>query len=204
MTSTVHVAVYDTLSDWELGYVTAHINKPDWQKRPGRYRTATVGVTRDPVTTMGGLRITPELAVDEIDPADSAMLIMAGLEPSARAAAKPFVDLARRFLDAGKPVAAICGATLELAAGGLLDDRAHTSNAPEFLTFAPAYAGAEHYVDAPAVTDRGLITASGIHPADFARHIFAELDLYDEDTATAWYELYGERRPEAFFKLMAS
>jgi putative intracellular protease/amidase len=200
----VHIAVYDTLSDWELGYVTAHINKADWQKQPGRYRTATVGVTREPITTMGGLRVTPEFSIDEIDPADSAMLIMAGLEASAANSAKPFVELARRFLDAGVPVAAICGATLELADGGLLDDRAHTSNAAEYLTFAPAYAGAEHYVDQPAVTDRGLITASGIQPADFARHIFAALDLYGPEAGTAWYELYGERRPEAFFKLMAS
>lgn len=200
----VHVAVYDTLSDWELGYVTAHINKPDWQKQPGRYRTATVGPTRDPITTMGGLRVTPEFAVDEVDPADSAMLIMVGLEPTATAAAKPFVELAKRFLDAGVPVAAICGATLELAGGGLLDDRAHTSNAVEFLKFAPAYAGAEHYVDQPAVSDRGLITASGIQPADFAKHIFAALDLYGPEVNEAWYELYGERRPEAFFKLMGS
>src|SRR5947208_14487698 len=97
----VHVAVYDTLSDWELGYVTAHINKPDWQKQPGRYRTATVGVTSDPITTMGGMRITPELTVDNVRPSDSAMLIMAGMEPYATEAVKPFVELARRFLDAG-------------------------------------------------------------------------------------------------------
>jgi putative intracellular protease/amidase len=200
----VHVAVYDTMSDWELGYVSAHINKPDWQKQPGRYRTATVGATRDPITTMGGLRVTPEFTVDEIDPAGSAMLIMVGLEPSATDQAKPFVELARRFLDAGVPVAAICGATLELAGAGLLDDRAHTSNAVEFLTFAPTYAGAARYVDQPAVTDRGLITASGIHPTDFARHIFTALDLYGPEIGQAWYELYGERRPEAFFKLMAS
>ena len=30
MTEIVHVAAYDTLADWEVGYATAHINKPLW------------------------------------------------------------------------------------------------------------------------------------------------------------------------------
>ena len=38
MTLTVHLAIYDTLSDWEAGYATAHINNGAWQREPGRYR----------------------------------------------------------------------------------------------------------------------------------------------------------------------
>ena len=72
-----------------------------------------------------------------------------------------FVDAARRWSEAGTPVAGICGATMGLARAGLLDDRRHTSNAPEQLS-PTGYAGAAHYVDAPAVTDRGVITAAAI------------------------------------------
>ena len=39
----VHMAVYDTLADWEVGHATAHINGDDWQREPGRYRVRTVG-----------------------------------------------------------------------------------------------------------------------------------------------------------------
>lgn len=42
---TVHLAVYDTLADWETGYAVAYLSKPDWQKHPGRYHVATVGET---------------------------------------------------------------------------------------------------------------------------------------------------------------
>src|ERR1022692_2088865 len=56
-TSTVHVAIFDTLADWEIGYATAHIRRAQWQREPGRYSITTVGPTRAPVTTMSGLRI---------------------------------------------------------------------------------------------------------------------------------------------------
>src|SRR5689334_24969282 len=77
-TSTVHVAVFDTLADWETAYATAHIRRRDWRREPGRYDVATVGPTHEPVTTMGGVRILPDLALDELRPEDSAMLILAG------------------------------------------------------------------------------------------------------------------------------
>lgn len=73
------------------------------------------------------------------------------------------VDAARRWIEAGAPVAGICGATVCLAQSGLLDDRAHTSSAPEQLA-TTGYRGAQHYVDAAAVTDRNVITAGAESP----------------------------------------
>ena len=34
---TVHLAVYDTLADWEVGLATAHINNGEWQRQPGSH-----------------------------------------------------------------------------------------------------------------------------------------------------------------------
>lgn len=203
MTETVHVAVYDSLADWEIGYVTTAISNPAWQRQPGRYRIRTVGASREPVTTMGGLRIVPDVHLEEVDPADSAMLVLAGNDIWPTEAFAPFVDKARQFLDAGVPVAAACGATGALAAAGMLDDRSHTSNAAEFLQ-AVGYGGGHLYRDEPAVTDGDLITASGITPVDFARAIFARLDLYEPRVLDAWYALYGERDPRGYYDLMAS
>lgn len=81
------------------------------------------------------------------------------------------VDVARDFLDAGVPVAAICGATAGLARGGLLDARRHTSNVREYLE-ATGYGGAAYYRDEAVVADRDVITASAMAPLDFARAIF--------------------------------
>ena len=89
----------------------------------------------------------------------------------------------------GVPVAAICGATAGLARAGLLDRRRHTSNAASYLK-GTGYAGAELYVDAPAVCADGLITAGGMAPVEFAREIFAALALYEDEALEAWFQLY--------------
>jgi putative intracellular protease/amidase len=90
----------------------------------------------------------------------------------------PFTDAARRFLDAGVPVAAACGATFGLAVAGLLDNRAHTSNAAEYLA-ASGYGGGDRFRDEPAVVDGALITASGVAPVHFARAILDRLGVYE-------------------------
>jgi putative intracellular protease/amidase len=201
MTQYVHMAVYDTLADWEVGYATAHINGADWQREPGRYEIRTVGETLAPVRTKGGMAITPDLALDGLRVEDSAMLILPGADTWLTGGNAAFAKQARRFLDAGVPVAAICGATGGLAAEGLLDDRRHTSNAPEFVQ-AFGSKGADLYCDVPAVTDRGLTTASGTKPVDFAREVLAVLDLYTPEVLASWYKLYGLGDPAGYFELV--
>ncbi|MGS2807256.1 DJ-1/PfpI family protein [Nocardia sp. MW-W600-9] len=194
---TVHMAVYDTLADWEVGAATAHIANGSWHREPGTFQVKTVGLSTEPITTMGRLRVTPDLALADLDPADSAMLILPGADLWEGEELVPFADKARRFVDAGVPVAGICGATFGLAKAGLLDDRAHTSNAAEFLVYS-GYSGAEHYVEAPAVTDRDVITADGMSPFEFAREVFTRLDLYEPHVIEAWYKLFAHRDPAAY------
>jgi putative intracellular protease/amidase len=198
--TTVHMAVYDTLSDWEVGFATAHINNGLWQREPGRYRVVTVGESHEPVTTMGGMRVTPDVVLDELRPEDSAMLIMPGADGWLTGGNTSFAEKARQFLDAGVPVAAICGATGGLAAAGLLDGRQHTSNAAEFLA-ATGYGGGSLYRDEPAVTDGDLITATATAPVEFARHVLARLDLYEPAVLASWYKLYGLHDPAGYFEL---
>ncbi|GAA2136220.1 type 1 glutamine amidotransferase family protein [Glycomyces algeriensis] len=201
MAEHVHMAVYDTLADWEVGYATAHINNGNWQREPGRYQVVTVGASREPVRTMGGMSITPDIALDELGAEASAMLILPGADTWLAGGNGAFAKKARQFLEAEVPVAAICGATAGLAAEGLLDDRRHTSNAPEFLE-AFGSKGAALYCDLPAVTDRGLITASGTAPVDFAREVLGALELYTPEVLASWYKLYGLGDPAGYFELM--
>jgi putative intracellular protease/amidase len=198
--ATVHLAVYDTLADWEVGHVTAHINRPLWHRTPGRFQVRTVGASTDPITTMGGLRVTPDVTLAELRPEDSAMLVLPGNDIFTTDAFAPFTAKAREFLDAGTPVAAICGATAALALAGMLDNRPHTSNAVEFL-IGTGYGGKEYYRDEPAVIDGDLITASGVAPVEFARAILARLNVYEPGVLASWYKLYGEQDPAGFFEL---
>jgi putative intracellular protease/amidase len=199
---TVHAAVYDTLADWEVGYAIAHIDEPMWHKTPGRYTVTTVGAGREPITTMGGMRIMPDVSLVELRPSDSAMLIL-GNDIWATEAFVPFADKAREFLDVGVPVAAICGATGGLALAGLLDDRAHTSNAAEFLA-SVGYRGGHLYRDEPAVIDRNLITGRAQAPVEFARAILSRLDVYERTVLESWFKLYGKQDPAGFYELMSA
>ncbi|MFJ9324426.1 DJ-1/PfpI family protein [Streptomyces globisporus] len=194
---TVHLAVYDTFADWETGYATAHLTQ-------NGYTVRTVGLSREPVTTMGGLRVQPDLAWDELRPQDSALLILTGAAGwDTGETLAPFARAARIFLDAGVPVAAICGATAGLAREGLLDDRAHTS-AVSFYLAATGYAGGERYVEVDAVTDPGadgtarLVTAGPTEPVAFAREVFALLGVYDAKKLDAWYRLFHDSDASAY------
>ncbi|WP_432096448.1 DJ-1/PfpI family protein [Streptomyces sp. bgisy100] len=203
---TVHVAVYDTLADWEFGHATAHLRNTAYHRAPrDEVDVVAVSATGDPVTTMGGLRLLPGLGLDALRPEDSALLILPGAELwDSGAENAPFAAAARTFLDAGVPVAAICGATAGLAREGLLDDRDHTSGAAGYLAGQPGYRGAERYRETDAVRDRGLITAGPTEPVAFAREILAELDLMEPEVLDAWYRLFRHSDAGAFPVLMAA
>lgn len=184
---TFHLAVYDTLADYEYGHAAAHL--------PGG--VTTVGPGPEPVTTKAGLRLQPDLALAELRPEDSELLILPGADLWFGDALAPFARTARTFLAAGVPVAAICGATFGLAAEGLLDDRDHTSAAPEYLA-ASGYRGAARYQDTDAVTDGDLITAGPTEPVAFAREIFARLGTFAPEVLDAWFRLFTDSDPEAY------
>jgi putative intracellular protease/amidase len=187
----VHLAVYDTLADWETGHTTAYLARAGYEIR-------TVGPSEEAVTSIGGLRIQPADALDDVRPQDSSLLILPGADLwDASSDLAPFARKARAFLDAGVPVAAICGATAGLAREGLLDDRDHTS-AVSFYLAATGYKGGERYIDTDAVSDRNLVTAGPTEPVAFAREVFRLLGVYEGEVLDAWYRLYHDSDAAAF------
>ncbi|MGW2333600.1 type 1 glutamine amidotransferase family protein [Streptomyces sp. NPDC001685] len=187
----VCLAVYDTLADWETGHATAQLARAGYPVR-------TVGPTLAPVTSVGGLRVQPDLALADVRPSDAALLILPGADLwDAGDDLAPFARTARAFLDAGVPVAAICGATAGLAREGLLDDRDHTS-AVSFYLAATGYGGGDRYVDTDAVTDGSLVTAGPTEPVAFAREILRLLHVYDDEAVDAWYRLFHDSDAGAY------
>ncbi|MFI5528504.1 DJ-1/PfpI family protein [Kitasatospora sp. NPDC051853] len=203
---TVHLAVYDTLADWEYGYAVAHLRSGmAHRSSAGSVGIRTVGVGE--AVTMGGLRVLPELALDELTPEESALLILPGAELwDAGDELAPFAEKAAEFVAAGVPVAAICGATAGLARRGLLDGRAHTSAAAGYLGFQPGYQGSAGYREAEAVTseDGLLITAGPTEPVAFAREVLGRLDVMEPEVLDAWYRLFRHSDPSAYGVLEAA
>src|SRR5579884_237945 len=143
MNKTAHVAIYDGLADWEPGYLLAELRTGRFTGVP--FTIESVSESLDPVTTMGGLRLQPDTLLANVDPDDTDLLILPGATMWDAGGGHAYAELARRFLEAATPVAAICGATFGLARAGLLDDRRHTSAAAEYLA-ASGYQGTELYV----------------------------------------------------------
>lgn len=199
MTTTVHVAVYDTLADWEIGYLTAALAGTP-VRDPAAIRVLTVGSTIDPIRTKGGLRVVPDLAVSDLTPADSSLLVLPGADTWPDGLTE-FSTVAGEFIDAGVPVAAICGAVIGLASAGLLDDRAHTGADPSVVAV-PGYAGAAHYRNDPSVSDGLVVTASPVAPIEFARDVLELLAVCEPAKLDAWFRLYRHQDASAYYDLV--
>jgi putative intracellular protease/amidase len=197
--ATAHLAIYDTLADWEVGYLLVELRTGRFTGAP--WNIVTVAEQREPTTTMGGVRILPDMLLDDLDPASSELLILPGADLWDAGDGQPFAKAASRFVDAGVPVAAICGATAGLARAGVLDTRHHTSGAAEYL-MATGYAGADYYVNERAVVDGDLITAGPQSPVQFARATLGRLGLASEQTLEAYEALFHRGDPAAFPILM--
>ncbi|MFF2092402.1 type 1 glutamine amidotransferase family protein [Paenibacillus sp. NPDC058174] len=204
MNNTVYLYVFDTMSDWEAGYLTAELNT-------GRYfrqgvapaKIVTVGIEKTPVTTMGGLKIIPDVKVEECSIKDIDALILPGGNTWTEAIHEPILKIAAMCIEEGVVVGAICGATLGLAGAGLLDSRPHTSNDLAYLKMiCHSYSGEKHYKPECSVTDGKLITASGVAPLEFTVHVLKALDVFSPETLDAWYGLNKTHESRYFYDLM--
>lgn len=202
-TKIIYLFLFDTLSDWEIGYLVAGINNPMMQLNPQKYQLKTFSIDGKPVRTIGGLQITPDLSLSEVTLSDAEMLILPGGTKWDEDGNQEVIILAKKFHENHIKIAAICGATLGLAKSGLLDSIKHTSNSKGYLLNSH-YKGSEYYINELSVSDAGVITASGTAPLEFARDIFKELNLYKVEVLEAWYKLFKTSSPEAFVELMNS
>ena len=188
MPRTVRVLVFEGFADWEPAYALAEL------RRSGGRSVVTVGFDLRPVTSMGGLRVVPDQALADVQASDTEILILPGGD--FWESSYPRVELDRVLKDLvthAVPIAAICGGTLAVARAGLLNDRPHTSNMPGYIAeHAPEYSGDSLYQAIPAVNDRGVITASGLAPVEFAREIFRQLAIFSPTDDELWFNMFKQ------------
>ena len=202
----VHIYVYilDTLADWELGHVTAELHSGRFFKEEApRISFQTVGISKEPIRTMGGLMVVPDCPITDMVVSDESVLILPGANTWNDPKHGAILKKAEELLSVGGTVCAICGATAALAGVGLLDGRPHTSNGPGFLEiFAPGYGGQSYYIDQPSVSDHNLITASPTGALLWAKQIIEHLGVFQSNTLEAWYDYFSTGKPEHFYALM--
>ena len=185
-----YLLVVPGFADWEPAHALAEL------RRHGHYRVEVVGLTSDPVESMGGVRVQPTRVLGEVKPHDVAVFILPGGDRWEAEPPEPeLVALLERLSDQAVPVAAICAATVAITRAGLLRGRRHTSNGLAYLLEqVPGYLDAPQYVDAPAVRDRGLITASGLADVEFAKEILGELEVLSEADRALWADMFRSGR----------
>jgi len=185
MKNKAYLLVFDGLADWEPAHALCEINKS------GKFEVVTAGFSTTPVATMAGLKLTPDIAIDEINPDDASIFILPGGDMWEKKSDEKLKALLRRLHEATIPIAAICGATLEIARAGLTRGIRHTSNAREYLqAMVPEYKDGGLYVDELAVADKNIITASGLGCVDFAREVITQLNLYSAADTQIWFEMF--------------
>jgi putative intracellular protease/amidase len=149
------------------------------------YKVETVYATPGgaPVTSSGGMKVTPDLAAEDVKPADFDAVIVCGGTAWRSANPPEIAGLMRATRDAGIVLGLICDAAWAAARAGILDDVHHTSNGPGYLD-PSAYKGAALYRDTTgAVDDRRVVTAAGTSPVPFMTAVMEGLGLADENLA---------------------
>jgi len=206
MTRLVYLYVHDTMADWEPAYLLPELATGRFFKDPDqRYQTRLCGRTTDPVITMGGICLIPEMRINNIEPAPGRVLILPGSNTWLDPVHDQVLEKVRDFLGTEMIIGAICGATMGLARTGFLNNRPHTSNDLAVLkNFCPGYTGDIYYVSKPAVTDGNLITASGFSAVDFAYEVMKKMGVMRKTTLEAWYNLNLYKKPEYYYQLMES
>ena len=201
---TIYVYVLDTLADWELGYAIAELNSGRFFKKDApRVSLKTVGLTLEPIHTMGGMTVVPDCLIEDMAVSETSVLLLPGADTWNDPKHVAILGKAREFLSIGATVCAICGATAALANLGLLDQRPHTSNGPGFLEMvSPGYRGQSFYVDKPSYADNNLITASCTGALLWAKQIIEHVGVFQADTLESWYEYFRTGEGKYFFALM--
>jgi len=204
MVMNIFLYVLDTLADWEISFLIAEINSGRYLKKGSeKHRIIKVGNSLLPIKTMGGIEITPDIDVENMNMEKGDLVILPGADTWQNGSNQKIIDKIKENSDV--IVAAICGATAALADNGILDNRKHTSNDKEYLKMAcKNYRGESFYQYKNVVVDENLITATGIAPLEFTYEVIKRINIMESNTLEAWYGLFKTKEAKYFFGLMKS
>lgn len=174
----------ENFADWETALINATAR--------GYYGFETRFATPKgaPVTSFGGMSVTPQLALEAIRLDELDLLIVCGGTIWQTDQAPDIAALLAAAHERKIVIAGICDGTRALAQAGVLDKVLHTSNSAHNLA-ATRYAGGAYYRDVPyAVADQRVVTAPGTAPVSFTAEILRALGI-DDDNLKAYLAMHG-------------
>lgn len=154
-----------------------------------KFENITVGISKDVVNSIGGLKVVPDYDLTEASNLDFDTLILIGGNKWKETKCQQLDDFVKKCAAAGKTVAAICNASSYLASIGLLNDVDHTTNnLEETKQWAQSsYTNESSYKQQQCVTSKNIITANGSASLEFARDVMLKLGDIPEEGIMWWY-----------------
>lgn len=185
--NTVAIYLHDGFADWEIAYVLPFL-------RISHYNIITFSEAENKIHSMGGLTLLPDTTIELIDWNTVNLLVLPGGESWSDLSCHHCIShLFPKLEKKGITIAAICAATFGLARSGILNNIYHTSNSLEQLKYyAPDYTGENHYINSLAISDKNIITASGVGSLEFSYEIFKKLGIYDEKKSKEWLGFFKD------------
>ncbi|MUZ64028.1 type 1 glutamine amidotransferase family protein [Agrobacterium vitis] len=169
----IAIALAEDYADWEIALLTAMSRS--------FLDVDIVYASPDgaPVTSMGGLKVTPDCAYAALKADTFNALVIPGGMSWEKGNAPDLSGLVDGFRINDKLIAGICAAASALAGTGILNGVSHTGNGLAAHKAYAAYLGDARYKDQPqAVSDGGVITAAGTASFTFTVEILKALDLW--------------------------
>lgn len=184
----------DQYADWEAALVAAALGDAEGKL----YCVKTVGLTKEPVRSIGGFTTLPDYSLDSA-PEDFGALLLIGSRSWKKEGAKPVAALVKKAADKNALIGGICAGTAFLAMNGYLNDVRHTSNSLEYLkdSAKDVYTGEKYYIEQQAVSDKGIITANGTAYMEFAKEVLQALHAMPQQEIDEWYDNFKLGQYEA-------
>ncbi len=154
---------------------------------------ATTGAAREPVTSAGGLSLTPTTTLQDAPQAPTVLLVPGG-DTGALLTDPPAMTAIRRLGQAAETVASVCTGAIALGAAGLLDGR-HATTHWSVRHLLAGYGAIA--VDERVAADGNVLTAAGVTAGmDLALRLVARLR---GDDYARFLELVAEYAPQPPF-----
>lgn len=177
----------DEWADFEFAHVGASVHFfRDY------YRNVLAGIKKEPVVSIGGLTVIPDVDIHEAKELPFDTLVLIGGNTWRQTDCPELDNFVKKAAAEGKTVAGICNAAAYLGTIGVLNDVSHTANDLEELKewAGDRYTNEAGFLKKQVVSDKNIITANGTAYLEFAREVMLTLREIPEEGVRQWYALY--------------
>lgn len=198
----VIIIILDKFADWEVSFVSLVLNSKEFTLN---YSIKYASVDKKIKTSIGNLKVLPDITIDDIDDNASGILLI-GAKDSwnnlDNEANNKIINIVKKFKENKKVVGSICDASRYLAINGLLNDCKHTVNDLNEIKNNKNYKNHENCIktDINSIIDKKIVTSTGTGEIHFAMNIMKALGDIPEEKIRLFYDIYTKGFEKAYKK----